>query len=226
MVLLFGECDIRWASPYYRMKRRGRLARFIVSFILINSLPVISNEQDGAEPETFSDHQTKNPEAPEVYPLEAPEEYASHENENIPPPLPPSRDLLHNDGDASSRTQRPNKLDFGNDVGHIREHLISQYGFGDKQAAEYLEKHDVQTQFFIMHDFDRNHKLDGLELMNALMHDNHHEHDMEEEEEAHHKDNEADMKSIEDLVDLLLTQQDLNNDGYIDYPEYIEYYKE
>lgn len=73
--------------------------------------------------------------------------------------------------------------------------------------------------FFIrMHDKDNNTKLDGLEILHALQHTYHNDED----------DNEVDDYSLEDqipmiikMVDRVLEEDDLDNDGYIGYIEYV-----
>ena len=42
----------------------------------------------------------------------------------------------------------------------------------------FFQKYDAQTQFFLMHDYDNNTKLDGLELLKSMTH--HHD------EDSHH----------------------------------------
>ena len=111
------------------------------------------------------------------------------------------------------------------DADHIREHLKSQYGMNNEQTDEYLKKHDTQTQFFVLHDYDKNSKLDGLELLKSM---SHHDHDHEDEEGDHHHEDdhheENQLTAFTEFVDMVLKDQDYNNDGYIDYPEYIQYY--
>ncbi|EDO37534.1 predicted protein, partial [Nematostella vectensis] len=67
--------------------------------------------------------------------------------------------------------------------------------------------------FFLMHDYDNNSRLDGLEILNSLSH-NHHEQDAE-----HNK--EQSQEQLISFVDLILNDQDLDKDGYISYAEFI-----
>ena len=63
--------------------------------------------------------------------------------------------------------------------------------------------------YFTLHDYDRNKKLDGLEIFHALEHhQNGTEYRPTEEENAA-------------MVDNVLDTMDLNSDGYIDFAEFI-----
>ncbi|XP_065072269.1 multiple coagulation factor deficiency protein 2 homolog [Rhopilema esculentum] len=104
------------------------------------------------------------------------------------------------------------------DSQHIKEHLKAEYGFNDKQADDYLKQYDAQTQFFVMHDYDNNTKLDGLELLKSMTH----HHDGDDHGDGHDASDQTD--TLVEFVDMVMKDQDLNDDGYIDYPEYINYY--
>ena len=114
---------------------------------------------------------------------------------------------------------------FIEDADHIREHLKIEFGLDDKQAEDYMKKHDTQTQFFVMHDYDKNTKLDGLELFKSMS--DHYEHHHHPDGEGHGYDGNSEKDetdSLTDFVDMILKDQDSNNDGYVDYYEYMEYY--
>eukprot|EP00794_Sanderia_malayensis_P016814 gene16814-18510_t len=118
--------------------------------------------------------------------------------------------------DASTSDRDPRKL--VKDVQHIKEHLKEEYGFNDEQAEKYLQQYDAQTQFFLMHDYDNNTKLDGLELLKSMSH--HHD----EDESTEGKDETDQTDTLVEFVDMVMKDQDVNDDGFIDYPEYISYY--
>merc|ERR1712062_57174 len=124
--------------------------------------------------------------------------------------------------DIKDMENKKDPFKFAKDVSHIRQHLMEQYGFNDKQADQYLKEYDAQTQFFVLHDYDKNTKLDGLELLKSMTH----YHDDHEDAGGHHDhDEESDnTDTLVEFVDMILKDQDYNNDGYIDYPEYINYY--
>ncbi|CAB3995324.1 multiple coagulation factor deficiency 2-like [Paramuricea clavata] len=104
-------------------------------------------------------------------------------------------------------------------VGHIQEHLNNEEEFPkDGQFAEDIQaiKNGDDTKgifyFFELHDFDKNKKLDGLELFVALT--DHHDKINTEQD-----DRELLEEEVESLIDNLLDEHDLNSDGYIDFTE-------
>ena len=56
---------------------------------------------------------------------------------DIPPEVAKPSDHGHSETVAAKLKEDPFK--HAKDVGHIREHLKSQYGFNDKQADQYLK---------------------------------------------------------------------------------------
>ena len=74
----------------------------------------------------------------------------------------------------------------------------------------------------MMHDYDKNGKLDGLEILTSLTH----LHD----EDHNRSDNNTTGEAFSDheaseVIDEFLKRQDVNNNGYIEYPEYIVYFE-
>jgi len=87
-----------------------------------------------------------------------------------------------------------------------------------------MSEQELQYHYFKMHDADNNNKLDGQELIKSLFH----WHD-----EANHDPKapgatpppQAKLFTDEELVgmiDPILDQDDLNRDGFIDYPEFVQ----
>ncbi|XP_028416165.1 multiple coagulation factor deficiency protein 2 homolog [Dendronephthya gigantea] len=106
----------------------------------------------------------------------------------------------------------------GQGLRHIQEHLSDKKEFPkDGQFAEDIQaiENGDDTKgifyFFELHDFDKNNKLDGLELLVALT--DHHEKTKEE------NGKELLEVEVESLIDNLLEEHDLNNDGYLDFVE-------
>lgn len=95
-----------------------------------------------------------------------------------------------------------------NDQEHLKEHLKEQIDVTKMSEA------DQQFYYFKVHDSDNNDKLDGIELSNAMAH----YHD-EEQGESKEEYTETELGS---MVDQILDEDDLNKDGYIDYPEFIQ----
>ena len=75
----------------------------------------------------------------------------------------------------------------------------------------------LEFHYFKLHDYDNNNKLDGLELGAAMTHFH----------EEHSEDvNKAQGISLSDdeiasLIEQILAEDDLNDDGYVDYYEFI-----
>ncbi|XP_064473565.1 multiple coagulation factor deficiency protein 2 homolog [Ornithodoros turicata] len=95
------------------------------------------------------------------------------------------------------------------DLEHIKHDLSKVL-----HLAEVGDLNTEETTFYFMrmHDFDDNNQLDGLEMMQAF------EHLME------HNNQTFDDHTVEGMVDNLLTV-DGNQDGFVSYPEWINYIK-
>lgn len=69
--------------------------------------------------------------------------------------------------------------------------------------------------FFKLHDFDKNGKLDGLELLHALT-------DHHSSASGHTEIGTSEQlfeEEVVSIIDNLLQKHDLNNDGYVDFVE-------
>ncbi|XP_073528175.1 multiple coagulation factor deficiency protein 2 isoform X4 [Phyllobates terribilis] len=94
------------------------------------------------------------------------------------------------------------------DKDHIMEHLE---GVVQKPEAE-MSPQELQLHYFKMHDYDGNNLLDGLELATAISH-------------VHREGNNDNTQTISELeliamIDDVLRDDDMNNDGFIDYAEF------
>lgn len=99
------------------------------------------------------------------------------------------------------------------DRNHIKEHVSEEIDLKEEEMSD----EDLQFHFFRLHDYDGNRKLDGLELLHAVSHN-------QNESEITNKDETSDEANAR-TVDYILDEDDLNSDGYIDYPEYIAWQK-
>ncbi|XP_053945252.1 uncharacterized protein LOC128854851 isoform X1 [Anastrepha ludens] len=113
---------------------------------------------------------------------------------------------------------------------HIQEHMQVPIDTSKMSEAE------LQFHYFKMHDSDNNNKLDGCELIKSLIHwhvqgvhNKQHgkQHDKQHEQgQETHDDAKEDAgkvysdESLSNMIDYVLKQMDLNNDGYVDYTEY------
>lgn len=90
-----------------------------------------------------------------------------------------------------------------------------------------MTQKEIEFYYFKVHDIDNNTKLDGLELLHAVQHTIHEldssvdEGKTLEEEREQQVKQEDDLQSIIDVVDRVLMEDDLDNDGYLGYVEYV-----
>ncbi|KYQ52774.1 Multiple coagulation factor deficiency protein 2 like protein [Trachymyrmex zeteki] len=111
------------------------------------------------------------------------------------------------DSDAIKLTQDDELL---HDATHLKEDMGS---IADQLDFSKMTEQEIEFHYFQIHDFDNNTKLDGLEILHALQHTMH-----ENEEEGIQKPEED---WIVVLIDKVLEEDDLNNDGYLEYVEYV-----
>ncbi|XP_029041429.2 multiple coagulation factor deficiency protein 2 homolog [Osmia bicornis bicornis] len=102
-----------------------------------------------------------------------------------------------------------NAANIVNEKAHIAEHMEVP------MDTSKMTEQELQFHYFKMHDADNNNKLDGCELIKSLIH--WHEQGNKEVREKLFKDEE-----LVTLIDPILSMDDTNNDGYIDYPEFIQ----
>ncbi|XP_075719321.1 multiple coagulation factor deficiency protein 2 isoform X2 [Rhinoderma darwinii] len=94
------------------------------------------------------------------------------------------------------------------DKGHIMEHLE---GVVEKSEAE-MSPQELQLHYFKMHDYDGNNLLDGLELATAISH-------VHKENSLEHPRTISEQELMV-MIDDVLRDDDINNDGFIDYAEF------
>ncbi|XP_071518409.1 multiple coagulation factor deficiency protein 2 homolog [Panulirus ornatus] len=128
-----------------------------------------------------------------------------------------------------------------NDLLHDKEHLKEELpNYLSMEKIEAMSERELDYHYFRMHDFDENLRLDGLELLVAIMHvdgnDDEEEEDAKEEEEKFQGLSEEDRKAVHslrqqtrdenmkfyiELVDEVIAENDLNNDGYLSWAEFL-----
>lgn len=102
---------------------------------------------------------------------------------------------------------------------HIAEHMEVPID------TSKMSEQELQFHYFKMHDADNNNKLDGCELIKSLIHW-HAEGSKQPKEQHQQQVPHVEEKIFSDeelntLIDPILSSDDLNKDGYIDYPEFI-----
>ncbi|XP_043251204.1 multiple coagulation factor deficiency protein 2 homolog [Colletes gigas] len=101
-----------------------------------------------------------------------------------------------------------------NEKAHIAEHMEVPIDISK------MTEQELQFHYFKMHDADNNNKLDGCELIKSLMH--WHEQGNKEAGEGNTRKNLFKDEELVILIDPILSVDDTNNDGYINYPEFIK----
>ncbi|XP_052766087.1 multiple coagulation factor deficiency protein 2 homolog isoform X1 [Mya arenaria] len=102
---------------------------------------------------------------------------------------------------------------------HIKEHLKDVV----EKPKEEMSDEELEFHYFKLHDYDGNNKLDGVEITKAITH--FHEAKSKTAEEGD-EEKVANSKVFSDeeianIVDMVLKEDDLNNDGYIEYVEFV-----
>jgi len=112
------------------------------------------------------------------------------------------------------------------------EHLMDDMGevYTEEELAK-METDERVFTWFQAHDHDEDGTLDGLELVKALSHDHNYHHDKEDpatlDEDPHDPFQHTDpaerqrFRRVVKAVDSLLVEDDVNDDGYIDYSEFM-----
>ncbi|CAN7937319.1 unnamed protein product [Ixodes hexagonus] len=103
------------------------------------------------------------------------------------------------------------RKDIVQDIEHLKEDLKM---ITDLQLEGKLTEDETVFYFFRMHDFDNNNKLDGLELLAAMQHTEHHDHSSSKADPDKRGDFQRFIMSVDSL--LLL---DKDNDGFLEYSE-------
>ena len=88
------------------------------------------------------------------------------------------------------------------------EDIDEQLGLDSEEA--------IQFHYFKLHDYDDNYRLDGLELYTAITHFTD-EHGAKAAHVAH-----LEESQVVTMVDSILKQDDANDDGFIDYYEFMQ----
>lgn len=109
--------------------------------------------------------------------------------------------------------------------------MSDYYKEGDMDEQLDLDSEEsTRFHYFKLHDYDHNNKLDGLELYAAIAHyaEHHGDHQETAAENAAGPGGGGDGSSVTleheqvtELVDAVLKQDDLNEDGFVDYYEFV-----
>nr|CAH7742582.1 unnamed protein product [Callosobruchus chinensis] len=98
------------------------------------------------------------------------------------------------------------------DKEHIQEHLEEVI---PKPDLSKMTDEELEFYYFQLHDTDKNSKLDGLEILHAIYHTD------DEDHEEDHADSMTDIEHYIALIDEVLQEDDVDQDGYLTYSEFI-----
>ncbi|CAK9808948.1 Multiple coagulation factor deficiency protein 2 homolog [Anthophora quadrimaculata] len=107
-----------------------------------------------------------------------------------------------------------NAANIVNEKVHIAEHMEVPID------TSKMTEQELQFHYFKMHDADNNDKLDGCELIKSLIH--WHEQSKRKVDGPNPGEKLFRDEELVTLIDPILSMDDTNNDGYIDYPEFIQ----
>jgi len=138
----------------------------------------------------------------------------------------------HHEGHETEHHHNHNENENVGDLVRDTEHLMDD--MGDVYTEDELAKMETDERVFTWfqaHDQDSDGTLDGLELLKALSHDHNYHHDTDDiaivEEDPHDPAQHTDpaerqrFRRVVKAVDRLLEEDDVNDDGYIDYSEFM-----
>jgi len=148
-----------------------------------------------------------------------------------PPPQPSSKPVQGQGVPPKHRQYKPRHQDINVDLSKEREHIKAQVK-EEYMDVSTLDDTKLLMQYFRKHDSDKNHKLDGLELLKAIANmEADHKHDDDDSDEDHHEagpddhpgdgEMKIDIEQIIPIVDSILEQDDKNKDGYLNYAEFM-----
>jgi len=135
--------------------------------------------------------------------------------------------------DSGSEDHHDHKKEDVEEMVLDKEHISED--FGDLYKEEDIMKMELEERLFLWfkaHDWDEDDLMDGLELLKALSHDHNYHHP--EEHEEHHDEvidgvdqdqhtpaaDRQRLRRTVGIVDKILEDNDVDNDGYISFPEF------
>nr|XP_023029869.1 multiple coagulation factor deficiency protein 2 homolog isoform X1 [Leptinotarsa decemlineata]XP_023029876.1 multiple coagulation factor deficiency protein 2 homolog isoform X1 [Leptinotarsa decemlineata] len=104
------------------------------------------------------------------------------------------------------------------DKEHLQEHLEDV--IPDPDFSKMTDE-ELEFYYFQVHDTDKNSKLDGLEILQAIIHTD--EHNDAEGNDGNHVSStqSSDLSYYIELIDQVLEEDDADHDGYLSYSEYV-----
>ncbi|XP_055587495.1 putative mediator of RNA polymerase II transcription subunit 21 isoform X2 [Uranotaenia lowii] len=106
-----------------------------------------------------------------------------------------------------------------NNLQHEKQHIAEHMDVPIDTSK--MSEQELQFHYFKMHDSDNNNKLDGCELIKSLIHWHEESKNQEQTGQPTHQDKIFSNDELSALIDPILSSDDHNKDGFIDYPEFV-----
>ncbi|KAJ8686395.1 hypothetical protein QAD02_022189 [Eretmocerus hayati] len=103
-------------------------------------------------------------------------------------------------------------------IAQEKEHIAEHAGVPIDTSK--MSEQELQFHYFKMHDADNNNKLDGCELIKSLIH--WHEEGNKDPNAPKPEPKIFGDEELINLIDPILKMDDANDDGFIDYPEFVQ----
>merc|ERR1712223_2109182 len=130
------------------------------------------------------------------------------------PPPPPQQQQFQQPPPQQEHGHQPKKV-LHKDVTKEKEHMAEHMDVPIDTSN--MSEQELQFHYFKMHDADGNNKLDGCELVKSLIH----WHDGDSHDGHDHEPPIFEDKTLAQIIDPVLKHDDKNDDGMIDYAEFI-----
>ncbi|XP_039757068.1 multiple coagulation factor deficiency protein 2 homolog [Pararge aegeria] len=102
---------------------------------------------------------------------------------------------------------------------HDTKHLQEDALVLTAEALAKMTPEELEFHYFSSHDYDKNSKLDGLEMLKAVYHTIEHAFPEPDEDDSIETET-GDMETFIAIVDRTLLSDDTDGDGYVSYSEY------
>ncbi|XP_034189627.1 multiple coagulation factor deficiency protein 2 homolog isoform X1 [Osmia lignaria lignaria] len=138
-------------------------------------------------------------------------------------PHHPRSDISHHHYSPQKNIKITQDANLLQDATHLKEDMGSM---ADQLDFSNMTEQEIEFHYFKVHDVDNNAKLDGLEILHAIQHTFHENKVTNNKgegfsEETKSADCEDDLPWIVELIDKVLKEDDVDNDGYLGYVEYV-----
>nr|XP_009858836.1 multiple coagulation factor deficiency protein 2 homolog [Ciona intestinalis] len=124
---------------------------------------------------------------------------------------------------AVSVCQEPLSVEMDASTEYNKAHLKEDLEGVIDKSPEDMSINELQFHYFRQHDYDKDEKLDGNEIVASILHHTEHAENPDGVTEGGRKFSDDQLVTI---IDDVLKYQDRNNDGKLDFQEYITPYQD